>query len=149
MLFANIEHPLLLTFSVYFLVSFATQLLELPLVRLFESVICNGYYHQNPIHIRDVKEPWCKITPVQDELSNIVGWKLCFDALPGGSLNILRKVTATHLPTGLLTAIFYANVAEKYGRRTLVLLCIIGNSLMLACVVTICNFGTIWKKLLS
>lgn len=83
MLIANIEHSLLLTFLVYFLESFAIQLLELPLVSLFERVICNVHYRQNPLHVRDVEEKWCKITPVQDELSNIVGWKLCFDALPG------------------------------------------------------------------
>lgn len=56
MLSTNIINPLLLTFSVYFLVSFATQLLELPLVRLFEDVICNVYYRQHPLHIRDIEE---------------------------------------------------------------------------------------------
>lgn len=86
MLITNIEHPLLLlTFLIYFLESFAIQLLELPLVCLFERVICNLYYYrQNPLHIHNnVEEKWCKITLVQNELSNIVGWKLCFDSLPG------------------------------------------------------------------
>lgn len=74
---------LTLPFLVYFLQSFTIQLLELPLVCLFEKVICNVHYRQNPLHVRNIEEKWCKITPIQDKLSNIVGWKLCFDALPG------------------------------------------------------------------
>jgi hypothetical protein len=75
------------TFVLYFCVTFAIQLLEVPLVRLFESAICDRYHRSvvgASIHaFGDTDEASCKIVIVQDELANVVGWKVAFDAFPG------------------------------------------------------------------
>ena len=79
--------PLVLPFALYLSFSFATQLLEIPLLRLFENAICNRHYRS----VRDdslsashnIEEILCKIPTVQDQLSDVVGWKICFDAVPG------------------------------------------------------------------
>ena len=75
------------TFILYFCVTFAIQLLEVPIVRLFENAICDRYYRSvesASFHIHsDIDEKACKISGVQDELAKLVGWKVSFDALPG------------------------------------------------------------------
>ena len=84
----RIQSPLVFPFVVYTLVSFATLLLEVPLIRLFETAICNRHYllRGNAIIAfvnDDVDESACKIPAVQDLLANVVGWKISFDAIPG------------------------------------------------------------------
>ncbi len=77
----------ILPFALYILVSFATQLIEIPFLRLFEKAICNRHYrsigHQSPFVVNDVDETSCKIPVAQDQLSDVVGWKIFFDAIPG------------------------------------------------------------------
>jgi hypothetical protein len=75
------------TFVLYFCVTFAIQLLEVPIVRLFESAICDRYHRSvvvTSVHaFGDTDEASCKIVIVQDELAKVVGWKVSFDAFPG------------------------------------------------------------------
>jgi hypothetical protein len=76
------------TFILYFLVTFAIQLLEVPTVRLFEIAICDRYYRTANGGVfaslfKDIDESSCKITDVQNELAEIAGWKISFDAVPG------------------------------------------------------------------
>lgn len=78
-----LKTPSLLLFALYFLVSFATQLLEIPLIRLFENAICKRHYAQ--FFLNDIDEVLCKIPTVQDQLNDVIGWKMCFDAIPGDS----------------------------------------------------------------
>ena len=82
-----LKSPSALPFALYISVSFATQLIEVPLLRLFENAICNRHYRfisDNSLSISThVDELLCKIPAVQDQLSNVVGWKICFDAIPG------------------------------------------------------------------
>ena len=82
-----LKSPSALPFILYFSVSFATQLIEIPLLRLFENAICSRHYRfisDNSLSFSThVDELLCKIPAVQDQLSNVVGGKLCFDAVPG------------------------------------------------------------------
>ena len=83
-----LKSPSILPFALYISVSFATQLLEIPLLRLFENAICNRHYRfvtDNSLvaFSNNVDEISCKISAVQDQLNDVVGWKLCFDATPG------------------------------------------------------------------
>lgn len=77
----------ILAFVIFNVFSFATLLIEVPLVRLFEQSICNRYYrgHGPPSGAitREPDEAYCKISPIQDVLSTLIGWKMAFDALPG------------------------------------------------------------------
>ena len=83
----DLKSPLVLPFTLYLSVSFATQLLEIPLLRLFENAICNRHYRffsDNLVSVfTNIDETLCKIPAVQDQLSIVVGWKLCFDAIRG------------------------------------------------------------------
>src|SRR5881392_948541 len=87
----TIRSPLAFPFALYFLVSFAIQLVEVPTVRLLESAICNRYYRSignaTVSIFNDVDESSCKISVVQGQLANVVGWKMSFDAIPGISLS--------------------------------------------------------------
>ena len=82
-----LKSPSILPFALYLSASFANQLLEIPLLRLLENAICNRHYRS----IGDdslsvfiaIDEILCKIPAVQDQLSDVVGWKICFDAIPG------------------------------------------------------------------
>ena len=82
-----LKSPLILPFALYLSVSFATQLLEIPLLRLFENALCNRHYRfmgDDSLSLyNNVDEILCKVSAVQDQLSDLVGWKICFDAIPG------------------------------------------------------------------
>lgn len=89
----NMKAIIASTFILYFLVTFAIQLLEVPTVRLFEIAICDRYYRTTNDGalagslLKDIDESSCKITAVQNELAEIAGWKISFDAVPGVSLD--------------------------------------------------------------
>lgn len=84
--FRLLKSPLILPFALYMTASFATQLLEIPLLYLFGNAICNRHYrfiNDEPLSLfNDVDETLCQIHAVQDQLSDVVGWKTCFDSIP-------------------------------------------------------------------
>jgi hypothetical protein len=108
------------------LLSFATLILEVPTVRLFEKAVCNRYYrsHHQPGQFlpSDVTKSQCKVGPVQDTLANIIGWQLSFNAM-----------------AGLLTLVYYGRAAEERGRKLVLFLSAVGITLMLLVVVLICQ----------
>ena len=77
--------PLVGTYFLYVAGSFASLLLNIPLMRLFERSICNRHY-QASVPKKDVDESLCKVAPVQDELAAVLGWQLSFNALAGKPL---------------------------------------------------------------
>ena len=116
------KSPSVLPFALYLSVSFANQLLEIPLLRLLENAICNRHYRSIrddslPVFI-DVDEILCKIPAVQDQLSDVVGWKIFSDAIPGYLyIHVWRRDMSPKSLTGLLSAISNGHVAEKHGRQ--------------------------------
>lgn len=88
---------LLCIFSLQFFISFAKHIVEVPLVRLLESAICNKYYrtHDIPnvpsIATQGIAEKFCKVAPVQDVLATVMGWRFSFDALPGRESHLLKS----------------------------------------------------------
>lgn len=81
---------LLLTFAVFFLLSFAKYLVEVPIVQLFEQTACHQFYRSqyyapffNNVNGSVFEEYDCKVPPVQDILAKLVGWRIAFDAIPG------------------------------------------------------------------
>ncbi|KAI0433319.1 major facilitator superfamily domain-containing protein [Xylaria sp. FL1042] len=87
-----------------------------PRVRLFESVSCTRYYLQHdPSVIRpdgSVPEYLCKVDPVQDEVTTVLGWQLFCDSVPAIILP---------LPFGYL--------ADRYGRKWILHISMIGYTL--------------------
>ncbi len=119
---------LICTFCLQFLNYFAKHMVEVPSIKLFEQSICNRYYASKgglfPATNGTVDESLCKIQPVQDELAQLVGLKFTFDALPG-----------------LLTALYYGSIADRFGRRLVLALCGIGIMCSLAWILFVCYAG--------
>ena len=90
----RLSTPLTLPFVAYILISFATLLLEVPIVRLIEGSICNRYYssadNATYIAVEQIDESACKVPQVQSLLAKLVGWKMSFDAIPGTLLQFLK-----------------------------------------------------------
>ena len=112
---------------IQFLISFAKHIIEVPSIRLFEIAICNRYYlYQrlvNDVVLEDspIDEKQCKIPEVQNDLAFLVGWRFAFDALPG-----------------LLTALFYGRLADRIGRRPILVLSCLGLLCSLFWIVVVC-----------
>lgn len=70
-------------FILYTLFNFATMLLEVPTVRLFEHATCVRAFHR-----LDVSETECKAADIQNTLSQVVGWKLTLDACAGMMISV-------------------------------------------------------------
>lgn len=87
-----------------------------PKVRLFESVICTDHYlREDPSLVgRDgsVQEHFCKVDAVQDKLAMILGWQYTFDSIPA-----------------ILLAVPYGYLADKYGRKWITTLSLMGYAL--------------------
>ena len=116
---------LICTFCLQFLTYFAKHMFEVPMIKLFEQTICNRYYasHGNDVYdiLSNVDESRCKIAAVQDEVTALVGLKFTFDALPG-----------------LITALYYGSIADRFGRRLVLALCCTGTLCSLLWILFIC-----------
>lgn len=103
-------------FCLQFLINFSKNVVEVPLIRLFEIAICNRYFQTDAI-----AENLCKAPRIQNDLAIIVGWRSFFDALPG-----------------LLSAIIYGHLADKHGRRLVLFLSCLGLLCSLVWIVFVC-----------
>ena len=112
-------------FILQFLISFAKHVVEVPIVRLFENAICERYYssHGEP-------GPWnersCKLAPIQDQLAFITGFRFGFDAFGG-----------------VISAIYYGGLADRLGRRLVLILFCIGTLLSLVWIVLVCYLNKV------
>ncbi|KAE8392302.1 major facilitator superfamily domain-containing protein [Aspergillus alliaceus] len=115
---------LLVTFG-----DFAVLSINIPLTRLYESIICYQYYEQSdPSRIDpggNVPEQWCKIAPVQGDVALIRGYEALFTYIPG-----------------VILAIPYGLLADKWGRKPVVLLSVGGILLSMNATLLVCAF---WK----
>ncbi|KAJ5794581.1 MFS transporter [Penicillium paradoxum] len=110
---------------------FGISLVTIPQTRLYESIACYQYYEsQDPSRIGpdgSVPERLCKIAPVQGEVAFIRGYEALFTAIPGVALAI---------PYGLL--------ADRWGRKPVVLMSIIGILLSMAFTLAVCGLQKIF-----
>lgn len=83
-------HTLGIVMVLVFLFNFSSSLTGASTLRIYESIICHGYYKTNdPSRIGDggvVDERHCKVDAVQEELAVLTGWESFFNTLPGKSL---------------------------------------------------------------
>ena len=96
-----------------------------PSARIYEANLCQRHYARfDPTKIRDdgtVDEKLCKIDPVQDKLAMIVGWQELWDSIPG-----------------ILLAVPYGALADRYGRKWFLCLALAGVWLSLLWTAFVC-----------
>ena len=80
-----LDDPILIcTFCLQFCNYFSKHMVEVPMIKLFEQAICDRYYAAHTgAGVSPIREQYCKIPEVQNELASLTGWKFTFDALPG------------------------------------------------------------------
>ena len=93
-------------YAIVFCINLGFQILVPAQTQIFESIYCAQWYEKHPLPGLpvDIPESYCKIAPVQTQISTLKGWLEFFNAAPGLLLSI---------PMGILT--------DKIGRRKLVL----------------------------
>ncbi|EHK18451.1 uncharacterized protein TRIVIDRAFT_158459 [Trichoderma virens Gv29-8] len=106
------------------IVEFAATLLTISISQIEEGVLCRSFYPDVNNPATDLR---CKSENVQSELSTIQGWGFTFAIIPG-----------------LITAVPYGVAADKYGRRVILSLSILGLLLVEAGVTIICRFPHIF-----
>ena len=114
-------------FTLQFLISFAKHVVEVPIVRLFETAICDRYYSTHPDADSGRDGPRsCKLPPIQDQLALITGFRFGFDAFGG-----------------VISAIYYGGLADRLGRRLVLILFCIGTLLSLLWIVLVCYLNEV------
>jgi MFS family permease len=101
---------------------FSNYMLVIPALRLYENAVCRQYYHKRDGKwYSDIDEGQCKIPEIQSSLATLIGWKMAFDALPG-----------------LLTAVWYGNLADRYGRKPVLIAAMLGEFTSLVWIFLVC-----------
>ncbi|RMX75574.1 hypothetical protein D0869_11499 [Hortaea werneckii] len=103
---------------VIFLAGAADSIVESPTTRIFESVICYRYFEAEdpskiqvgraavgPGAIGGVEERYCKADSVQQQLASLAGYQTLFEGFPS-----------------LLLALPFGWLADKYGRKPVIML---------------------------
>lgn len=101
------------------LLDIGAGLVTVPLSQLQEGIICRDIYPDVGDSSRD---PRCKNEDVQSELSMLQGWDVTFSLIPG-----------------LLTSVLYGLAADKYGRRAVLCLSLLGIALAQSLYLIICT----------
>lgn len=98
---------------------------EPPKTRVFEANLCLRYYREHdPSKINKdgtVDETFCKINAVQSKLASVMGWSDLFEAMPG-----------------IFLAVPYGILADRFGRKWLFVLSLVGVILDSTWVLIIC-----------
>ncbi|KAF7869806.1 hypothetical protein EAF04_004590 [Stromatinia cepivora] len=115
----------------HFLIAFCEMVLVAPLISIFESSLCQSYYNfpetVTSISQHDIRLELCKIPEIQGPLATIRGWKSLGDTVPV-----------------LLVAIPIGNLGDRYGRRKIMALSLIGVGLSLVEIFVVCAFPKIF-----
>jgi len=116
-----------LVLSIVFVTDLANSVSKAPLIRVFESIICQNYFAiVDPSKINSngsVEERYCKVGPVQEELALLRGWQDFFDYIPG-----------------LFLAIPFGMLADRYGRKWLSVLNVASMWLRMGWICFVCAF---------
>ncbi|KAJ5108505.1 MFS general substrate transporter [Penicillium angulare] len=103
-------HVMFAAITLILAVDFGFYLTTAPQTKVFESIVCQNYISGLPKHeITIPTEDICKSGPVQSELALVNGWKDTSDVLPGIILSV---------PYGVL--------ADRWGRKPVLLLGMLG-----------------------
>ena len=96
-------------YAIVFCINLGLQILAPAQTKIFEAIYCLQWYERHPIAGLPIDgaipESYCKIAPVQTQISTLKGWLESFSAAPGLLLSI---------PMGML--------ADAFGRRRLIIM---------------------------
>lgn len=98
-------------------VELASPLVDVPMLQIQEEIICQKYHPD----IVSGADPRCKDASVQSDLAFLTGWSSSFILVPG-----------------LVTAVPYGYLADKYGRATILRLSIFGMVLWQSATILVC-----------
>ncbi|KAL3708379.1 hypothetical protein TMatcc_006363 [Talaromyces marneffei ATCC 18224] len=104
---ARIKHIWRLCFTVFALVQAGNVVLQPPLLQLKELSSCMSYYGPGWSLGRD-----CRVDSVQNELDTLIKWQQLLDTAPG-----------------ILFGVFYGMAADRFGRRPVLALALVGITL--------------------
>src|ERR1700761_4379252 len=100
---------LLKIYVIVFCVNLGVQVLQPAQTQIYESIYCSQWYKRHPLAglpaDGTIPESYCKLAPIQTQISTLKGWLEFFSAAPGLVLSI---------PMGMLT--------DKIGRRYLTII---------------------------
>ncbi|RDW63435.1 hypothetical protein BP6252_10980 [Coleophoma cylindrospora] len=99
-----------------------------PSNKILEGIICKNYFPD----FADVDDQRCKNNDVQGTLAVLRGWQFVTQIIPG-----------------LLTTLIYGFLADKYGRRIILFISIVGIILNYAAFAVICWFSDIFSVWLT
>ncbi|KAI0406629.1 major facilitator superfamily domain-containing protein [Xylaria palmicola] len=108
-------------YSLFFLDCFSGFLLDVPLLQLLERTICWRGVERHALLLPGGAPVLCRSPAVQREVAIITGFKGAFDSIPA-----------------LLTAWIYGSLADRIGRRPILLLSFAGLYLHLLWILFVC-----------
>lgn len=110
-----------LAFIILFYI-FSNYLLVIPTLRLYERGVCREYYHERDGNsVADPDEELCKLPSIQARLATLLGWQMGLGAIPG-----------------LLTAVWFGSLADRYGRKSILLLAMVGEFVSWVWILLVC-----------
>ncbi|KAH7013715.1 COP9 signalosome complex subunit 2 [Ilyonectria destructans] len=116
-----------------FIVEVSQFIMEPPLQKIMEDIICRDYYPDHVLRVPRIQDNRCKNNEVQKTLAMVRGWILAFEmAIP----------IVAQFPFGI--------IADKYGRRPVLFLSIFGctcQTLWVMIILFFPNVFSIWAVL--
>jgi hypothetical protein len=107
---------IVLSLCAVFVIEVGDYMQRAPLARVLEDIICRKYYESSaPLgtHIAEpIPEQDCKMPQVQGPLAMLRGWDAAFACIPG-----------------LLLAVPYGYIADRYGRKLVLVMGLLGVTL--------------------
>lgn len=143
--------------AVVFLLQGGDQLADAPQTRIIEAIFCYRYWEQNdpskllvgreavgPGAIGGVDESWCKVPAIQSQVAHLKGYQMLFDGFPSVyCYQVVQDMIANDI-LGLLLAVPVGILADRIGRRPILLLGFISFSVRHMWIQTCCWF---WQAL--
>ncbi|TDZ21198.1 MFS efflux pump atnC [Colletotrichum orbiculare MAFF 240422] len=130
----TVAHPLypraaVTTFIILFIASIGGALISTPEVRLLEMAVCRDYYREHDPRVIGhpplsyIDEQLCKLSPIQSNLAYLQATRSLIMTIPG-----------------LLLTFPYGYISDKYGRRPVLFLNLLGQVLTISAAILILYF---------
>ncbi|TQV97307.1 MFS transporter [Cordyceps javanica] len=108
-------HPIIILLLMLMIDGFGYVMSAAPQTRLIEDIVCRKYYSAETLSTLGLTSPsedMCKERPVQDAVAQLFGWQTFFDGIPG-----------------LVLAMYFGVLADKHGRRGVLFLSMLGQTI--------------------